>query len=267
MNTTVLYHDDNDGFGAAFAAWLRLKDNATYIPVQYGEPVPEIPSSTMLLYILDFSYKREICEQLAKKYVVHILDHHKTAEKELEGLKYAQFDMTKSGCMMSWEFFHDKADPPDLLEYVQDYDLWKFKLPYSEEINLCIDSLPRDFVTWQNTSNRNFFNAALDRGRYIKSFRDKQVDAAVKRAFVTHMELPGSEEPVDVVISNATDYISQVGHALLKAFPEAVFSMTYYDNATNRVWSLRSEGDFDVSEVANKFGGGGHKNAAGFVSQ
>jgi len=31
-----------------------------------------------------------------------------------------------------------------------------------------------------------------------------------------------------------------------------------------KVYSLRSVGDFDVSEVAKKYGGGGHRNAAGF---
>ena len=30
-------------------------------------------------------------------------------------------------------------------------------------------------------------------------------------------------------------------------------------------YSLRSRGDFDVSELAKKHGGGGHKGAAGFV--
>ena len=31
-------------------------------------------------------------------------------------------------------------------------------------------------------------------------------------------------------------------------------------------YSLRSKGDFDVSELAKRHGGGGHKNAAGFQS-
>ncbi len=30
-------------------------------------------------------------------------------------------------------------------------------------------------------------------------------------------------------------------------------------------WSLRSKGDYDVSVIASKFGGGGHKNAASFT--
>jgi len=32
-------------------------------------------------------------------------------------------------------------------------------------------------------------------------------------------------------------------------------------------FSLRSKGDFDVSKIALRYGGGGHKNAAGFVGQ
>jgi nanoRNase/pAp phosphatase (c-di-AMP/oligoRNAs hydrolase) len=31
-------------------------------------------------------------------------------------------------------------------------------------------------------------------------------------------------------------------------------------------YSLRSIGDFDVSELAKRYGGGGHKNSAGFTS-
>ncbi|PLX31947.1 MAG: hypothetical protein C0604_06035, partial [Clostridiales bacterium] len=31
--------------------------------------------------------------------------------------------------------------------------------------------------------------------------------------------------------------------------------------------SMRSKGDYDVSQIASIFGGGGHKNAAGFVTK
>lgn len=38
--TAVLYHNDADGYALALAAWLVYGDNANYIPVRYGEPVP-----------------------------------------------------------------------------------------------------------------------------------------------------------------------------------------------------------------------------------
>uniref|UniRef100_UPI0037C0ADD3 DHHA1 domain-containing protein n=1 Tax=Flavobacterium sp. TaxID=239 RepID=UPI0037C0ADD3 len=57
-------------------------------------------------------------------------------------------------------------------------------------------------------------------------------------------------------------YASDIGNILAKDQP---FSVTYYDTAKSRCFSLRSvPGGVDVSEVANKFNGGGHKHAAGF---
>jgi nanoRNase/pAp phosphatase (c-di-AMP/oligoRNAs hydrolase) len=42
------------------------------------------------------------------------------------------------------------------------------------------------------------------------------------------------------------------------------FAACYWDTPEGRVFSLRSIGDFDVSEIAKQYGGGGHKNASGF---
>lgn len=41
MKTYVLYHAHcADGFGAAYAAWLKLGNDAQYVPVKYGDPPP-----------------------------------------------------------------------------------------------------------------------------------------------------------------------------------------------------------------------------------
>lgn len=51
MTQVVLHHDDEDGFGSAYAIWchdrytMRQKDRL-YIPVNYGQPVPELPEDT-----------------------------------------------------------------------------------------------------------------------------------------------------------------------------------------------------------------------------
>jgi nanoRNase/pAp phosphatase (c-di-AMP/oligoRNAs hydrolase) len=57
-------------------------------------------------------------------------------------------------------------------------------------------------------------------------------------------------------------YASEAGNIMSESFP---FAGTYYDTALHRVFSLRSrESGIDVSEIAVRFGGGGHKHAAGF---
>ena len=60
-------------------------------------------------------------------------------------------------------------------------------------------------------------------------------------------------------------FASEVGHWLLEENPFAPFAATYSDQGKSRGYSLRSRDDrLNVSEIARKFGGGGHRNAAGF---
>ncbi len=61
-------------------------------------------------------------------------------------------------------------------------------------------------------------------------------------------------------------YASDAGNELLKLHPRAVFAGTWLRRADGFIqWSLRSEdAREDVAEIAKKFGGGGHRNAAGF---
>lgn len=260
MKTTVIYHGDADGFGAAYAVSKRKDiEVIEYIPVQYDRPFPILHPNTEALFILDFSYNPLICESAIKLYdlkTLVILDHHESAKDMLAGNKYAHFDMTKSGAVMTWEYFHPDTQIPDILRYVQDRDLWKFILPYSEEVNLYIASFPQTFEAWDTF---NLIDALLE-GAAIKTFRDNQIDRSLKN--ITYAIFNGYRIP----IVNCTANISEVGNEICKKFPEAQFSVVYYDRGDGmRSYSLRSIGDFNVAEVAKCYGGGGHKNAAGFT--
>lgn len=259
---TVLYHNDADGFGAAYAAWAKLPRSTTFIPVQYGEPVPEIPEGTSQIYILDFSYDRTTCEALAEKFNVVILDHHKTAQAALEGLPYATFDMNKSGCRLAWEYFWPGAPIPALLAYVEDRDLWRWALPQSEEANLFIATLPFEFMAWLEDIDLDQGCFAI--GAAIKSFRDGQIKSSLKNVRMMRWML--DDQTYDVPVANASANISELGNEMCVAYPDAPFSASYCDRKDCRSWSLRSVGDFDVSAIAKAFGGGGHRNAAGFTT-
>lgn len=270
---TVLYHRDADGFGAAYAAWTKFKDSANYIGVQYGEVVPEIPEGTKDLFILDFSYDRATCEELSEFYALTVLDHHKTAQAELEGLPYAQFNMNKSGCRQAWEYFWEDTEAPLLLQYIEDRDLWRWQLKNSEEINLFIATLTWDFDLWDYhaCSNFEFFTNALNSGVAIKSFRDAQIAGDLRNVRRMRLQVQyddlGATYTYDVPVANASANISELGNEMCKKYPDAPFSVSYCDRLDVRSWSLRSIGDFDVSLVAKAFGGGGHRNAAGFTTE
>lgn len=257
----VLYHADADGFGAAYACWKAFDsdEKITWLPVQYGQPVPELPETVEELFIVDFSYDRATCEALAARYKVTILDHHKTAEAALAGLPFAIYDINRSGAVMAWEHFFNgdyEVEVPAILQYVQDRDLWRFELPFSEEVNLYISTLGNDFAVWDSFD----LDAAINAGTAIKAFRDSQIKRAERNVRV--VEFLGYQVPV----LNCSENISEVGNKLCELYPEALFSASYCDRADGkRSYSLRSVGDFDVSAIAKQMGGGGHRNAAGFA--
>lgn len=257
--THVLYHADcPDGFGAAYAAWKVLGDRATYLPVHHGAPPPELPSSARVAMV-DFSYKRpEILKMKESVADMVVLDHHATAQAELEGLSWAAFDMDKSGARLAWEFWHPGVDLPELLACVEDKDLWLWRVEGSKEVAVAIHSYPQDFSIWDDFE----VSTLKIEGEALLRLQEQIVASAVARArFET---LFGHRVPV----VNATDFRSEIANRLCSLHTDCPFAAAYhYDKQAEMCWSLRSIGDFDVAELARRMGGGGHKNASGFNGQ
>ena len=257
--THILYHADcADGFGAAFAAWQVLGDKATYIPVAHGDPPPSLPTDAKVA-IVDFSYPRKTILELADKVSeLVILDHHTTAQDELEGLPFATFDMTKSGARMAWEYWHPDTEVPELIGYIEDKDLWLWNLEQSKEVTIALHSYPMDFEVWSKLTMEHL---KLE-GVALLRLQEQMIQSALNRVRFEH--LFGYEVPV----VNATEFRSEIANYLCNLHPEVPFAAAYhYDKNGELNWSLRSVGDFDVAALARQAGGGGHKNASGFSGQ
>lgn len=263
--TTVIYHDHCvDGFTAAWCAWRKLGNNVRYVAAQYGDAPPDCAGDDVL--ILDFSYPRAVLEELnrtAKSLLV--LDHHKSAEAELAGLPYCQFDMTRSGAAMAEDHFYPEDGRSNLVGYVQDRDLWEWKLQDSREVSAYIATVYKGFSDW-NMLWDDIECALPDvvrRGKAILSAAEAHVQEQAPLA--RDVVIGGHSVPT----INATFAISElVGRIaeIAKIEGTAPFAAGWFQKQDGQfVYSLRSRGDFDVSEVAKLYGGGGHKNAAGFT--
>ena len=255
----ILYHHHcDDGFGAAYAAWKSLADRASYLPVLHGEPPPDIPSGSKVV-IVDFAYPRQVLLDMDQRMEsVLVLDHHKTAQEDLAGLPFAHLDMSKSGAVLSWEHWHTGEPIPPLLRYVEDRDLWRFALPDTHEVSAALETYPRDFDLW----DRLDVAALAQEGRPILRALRQQVARMVDRA--SFQDIAGYQVPV----VNASLLTSDVLDALARRYPTAPFAACYFDRGDRkRQWGLASIGSFDVSRVAEMFGGGGHKNRSGFVEE
>ncbi len=257
---TILYHANcNDGKGAALCAWMRFGEEARYIPVQYGENPPKIDCGEV--YILDFSYPRPVLEELRQKVdLLVVLDHHKTAQEVLDGFPGATFDMNKSGAMLAWEYFFPEEKPPMLIQLIQDRDLWRFVYAQTRDVHAGL-KLHEDFREWEAFLHDV---TPLERsGNAINQFLDIEAEKVI-RIGPRRWEFTGDIIPV----YNLPEFMSSnTLHMALEKYRDAPYAVAYFDLPDKRIYSLRSRSgeDVDVSKIAKRFGGGGHKHAAGFM--
>lgn len=259
----VLYHAPCfDGFTAAWAAWKALGDKAVYLPVKYGETLPKL-DDTSLVYFLDVTFPRSVMDGVASSRRTIVIDHHKTAQVDLEGFQETIFDLEKSGAMLAWEHFHPDKPVPELVKYVQDRDLWKFELPESRQITRWLALFPYTFKAWDEAHMMlTYLRDDVSTHAHIAMQAHQQIlDALMGNARM--MLVGGWMVPM---VNTTIEFGSDAANMLLELYPDAKFAGYYFDRGDGRrQWGLRSNG-FDVSEVAKKYDGGGHTKAAGFTS-
>lgn len=264
----VMYHADcRDGFGAAYAAWKKFGENASYIPRKTGNDVPPEGLTNKEIYILDYSFSKETLQTLVDTNTsVVVIDHHITAKEAVESFSGNIFDNDHSGAVLSWKYFHPDTTVPPLLEYVEDHDLWRFALPENREFNVALGQYDMTFESWDilisELEEENKLINFIAQGTLLAKFEDKLVAHMMTRKERVFFE--GHE----VWALNTSEYVSILGNHLAElnlAEEQTPIGIVYYHTDNKVKVSLRSIGDTDIGELAQKYGGGGHKNAAGFI--
>jgi uncharacterized protein len=263
----VLYHAEcPDGFGAAYAAWLVLGDQADYLPCKHGVDAPDVTDKDV--YILDFSFDAEVLETMSQQArSVTLLDHHKTAQDKLRclscGPRFSMlFDLKRSGARLAWEHFHPGKPVPAMIARIEDRDLWTWAYPDTRACLAVLDQLGFDFAQWAQFHRESDTEAGLQaivaRGQAVVNRFEQQVHAIAADAF--GIELMGHQ----VWAVNATsDFTSDVGNLL--AQKSGTFGVVFkVDSPTVVKVGLRAERSFDASPIAVAFGGGGHPQACAF---
>lgn len=260
MKKLCIYHGNcADGFGAAWAVRHALGDDVEFHAGHYGHEAPEVTGRDVIM--VDFSYKRDVLVKMAMAAnSVIILDHHKSAESDLvdfPGNVTAIFDMNRSGAMMAWEYFN-KGEAPWLVKHIEDRDLWRFKLAGTKEIQAAVFSYPYDFEVWDQLILERTTESLYEEGKALMRKHMKDVNELIRVA-AHRTVIAGYNVPV---MNAPYFYSSEAGNIMSENEP---FAACYYETEKGRVYSLRSqEYGVDVSVIAALFGGGGHKNAAGF---
>lgn len=300
-DVAVVYHKKSDLFYCAdgvISAIVAKKaltakgKKAALLPGTYYnnasliEKINELSPSRVLL--LDYSMPLPDIKRLTTDSVT-VCDHHKDACERLVHAIRAQrslsqaspqltvrFNDNKSGARLTWEYFFPGAEPPVLIEYVEDGDLFTFCLPHSELISAGIHSLFSrpgmsldeveamiDPAWWM--SRRQFVEHFKKLGKFANAERRKRILSAASKAKV--MVIHGRKAVAVEVRPTDQDIVSQLGKHLYSQdfFIEnglRFVAIHYKENDVCYV-ALRSSG-YNCLPIARAYEGGGHEQACGF---
>ena len=257
-----IYHAQcSDGFAAAWVVRRALLGDVDFHPATYGSDPPDVAGRDV--FIVDFSYQRQVLlKMVSEAESLTILDHHISAKDDIVGLPGAitRFSVGMSGCMIAWKYFFPNETPPKLLQHIQDRDLWLFHLDATREICAALYSHPFDFALFNLWCNSDQLHGMAADGAAIERKNAKDLvellDSNTRFIMFAGHDVPSANVP-PFLASAAGDELSKAN----------AFAIIWHDTRDGVRVSIRSqrEGGLDVSQIAKIYGGGGHRNAAGFT--
>lgn len=289
-NFLILTHStpDGDAFGSSIALKLFLKQLGKKAEVFTEFPIPFqyqfLPHIDLIknlehlslenfnvLILVDcnnlsrVSYEKEIIDKIKKfKREIVIIDHHieDSSSNEFESIKWIEPEQAATGMLI---YFIIKALGKDITEEIAtnlytaiivDTGNFQFDNTSANVLNVAGELAKagakpsyiyqRSFECW--TDNR--FNLFVKMLNTVEKISSLAIACITKEMFEqTNTSEPDTERFVEFLRILDSIKISALFRQIDKDYYKA---------------SLRSKGDIDVSKIAKKFGGGGHKNAAGY---
>ncbi|XP_052176981.1 uncharacterized protein LOC127791186 isoform X2 [Diospyros lotus] len=308
----VLYHYPcPDGAFAALAAHIYFSatstpalffPNTVYSPISAEQlPLSEIED----IYLLDFVGSPGFVQQISPRvHRVVVLDHHKTA-CEMLGPKtssiigenvFLVIDMERSGATVAYDFFKDKllrnADVSDsckfalrefervkpLIDYVEDGDLWKWRLENSKAFSSGLKDLN---IEYNIRSNPNLFQqlcaleleSVINEGMLSLSNKQKLINEVLEQSYKLALGGGAFGHCLAVNADSVFELRSDLGHQLanksrqmnLRGIGAVAYKVSELETDSILKISLRSVDGEDTTPISQAFGGGGHQNASSFM--
>lgn len=283
------YHNDADGKCAGF--WVALSagltdynDRNEFVEMDYSKPFPtDSIRANEQIYIVDYSIPPyEMRKLLEITQDVTWIDHHKTAiekyadfEYDIRGVRYDGV----AGCMLTYCYLHHMTsrgmgeikpfdpsmmeDAPYFTKLIADWDVWKFE--YGDDTRYFHTAF-ESYDFHPNSDSRNMFltrndeqiedGGLIEQGKIMTRYRDQWAK--------TYCESRGFETIFEGYKAFALN-LGLCNSEYFKSVDNGTYDILIPFSFDGDKWiiSLYSR-NIDVSEIAKKYGGGGHKGAAGF---
>uniref|UniRef100_A0A7N0SWB1 DHHA1 domain-containing protein n=1 Tax=Kalanchoe fedtschenkoi TaxID=63787 RepID=A0A7N0SWB1_KALFE len=217
--------------------------------------------------------------------------------------------MNRSGATISYDYFKDKLESskcftnPDkyydeadaiqcpkmllsqytrvrqLFEYIEDGDLWRWKLKDSKAFSSGLKDLNIEFDANLNPTLFNqLLSLSLDsiikNGRETLLKKQKLIDDILDQSFEISIGGGSFGKCLAVIADSIPELRSELGHQLatksqnlnMRGIGAVVYKVPELENDEIVKISLRSIENEDTTPISQNFGGGGHRNASSFMS-
>lgn len=291
MNRLIITHANCvDGCCSCAILKSKYKENAKYIEVDYADADPAYPErynkfisevkdlNNGEVIMADICLKKEIIDMfISKNNEITIIDHHATVKPIIDELRLLKNrdpnvklniifsdDNTESGAMLTWKYVNPDLSPPLVIKLVEDYDLWKFIYSETKPFHAkLLDNAkqPKDY-------DKSFFLDLIQDSNKLKALINE--GESIYKAYIDLLNeyADNSQEVIldgyrGLMVNAPMKYRSDLGDIVNKR--SGTFALVWEEQNDGIVsCSLRSVKSFNVKEIAEKLGGGGHENAAAF---
>jgi oligoribonuclease NrnB/cAMP/cGMP phosphodiesterase (DHH superfamily) len=257
-------HNDLDGVscGVLTKKFLREVDNIFCNYNEIDHILAEVNTAEYeRILITDMSPSKRAFDRLLGEIEIIVIDHHESSVW-LKEMTETVHDIKKCATLLTFEWLKDMGKDVEpyreLVECVNDFDMWHLKRKDSLQMNMLFMKLGVERYL-ERFSRRHYTGFSVEEQLIVEletERRDKYIHAAAKSGFAMK-----DAQDLDFFVVFAEEYSSELGNHIIK---ELEMDYVIIINMQRRKVSLRSRPAVDVRLLAERNGGGGHKNAAGF---
>lgn len=291
----VIYHRaDYDGIFCREIARKFLGETAEYIGWDYGDSDAIVPPNIEIIYMLDISIESWMNDPR-----LIWIDHHKSAmEKFHHGIPGYRIDGV-SACRLAWQWFtanppagffslgvgrftegvepHNnncqlpgkfqfcerQVSEPEAVRLAGEYDIWDKRDPRAELFQHGLRGAKRDLPALLEISQPavDYVAQILEEGRAINYAKSRE-NAGIITSYGFDVEFEG----LKFLACNHARFNSHLFTAGIRPEHDGLLGFNF--DGLKKEWRVSLYGisgkDIDLSLIAVKYGGGGHKGACGF---
>lgn len=264
MQTLHISHNDLDGLGCGVLIKKFMPGNIKTTYLGYDDIDRYIEENYHYydrIIITDVSPQYGTVEMLAGEKDVLIIDHHASSDA-LKDFHFTHHDITKCATMLTYEYLLQEGfkaeEYEEFARCINDVDMWFLKREDSLKMSVLFNLM--GITRMEERFLSAPYTTFTDTEKLLITLEEERRDNYIKKA-MRNIETIKDKDGLTFTLVFAESYASELGNYIIS---EDISDYVMLINAQSKKVSLRSRKDVDIRHIAERNGGGGHKNAAAF---